>query len=131
MKSYRKKKKKFKNCLITLCILLLVLEVVCKKTQNEHWWKSVRIWGFSGLYIPISRLNTERYGVSFHIQSDFHAVETKQGSVLKLVQEYGFWNFFLNLELKQVFFVLKNCLLKLTQISLITFIETLYLFFTF
>ena len=34
-----------------------------------HCVKSVRIWSFSGLYFPSFELNTERYCLSFHIQS--------------------------------------------------------------
>ena len=36
-----------------------------------HCIKGVRIRSYSSLYFPAFRLNTERYGVSFRIQSKF------------------------------------------------------------
>ena len=57
----------------------------------NHCVKSIRIWNYSGPYFPLFGLNTERYGVSLHIQSEcgkmrirtntntdtFHAVNNK------------------------------------------------------
>ena len=37
--------------------------------RPKHYVKSVRIRSFSGLYFPLFRLNTERYGVSIRIHS--------------------------------------------------------------
>ena len=39
------------------------------KDPRVHWVKIVRIWSFSGPHFLTFRLNTERYGVSLHIQS--------------------------------------------------------------
>ena len=64
--------------------------------SQSHCVKSVRIWSYSGPYFPAFALNTERYGVSLHIQSEcrkirtrittntdtFHAVSMK-GNILK------------------------------------------------
>ena len=58
----------------------------------NHCVKSIRIWNYSGPYFPLFGLNTERYGVSLHIQSEcgkmrfrtntntdtFHAVNNKR-----------------------------------------------------
>ena len=38
--------------------------------------KSVRIRSSSGLYFPAFGLNTERYGVSLHIQSECEKIQT-------------------------------------------------------
>ena len=41
-----------------------------KNTTVNHCVKSVRIRSYSGLYSPAFGLNTERYGISFCIQSE-------------------------------------------------------------
>ena len=53
----------------------LWLVVILPLCHNLFWYtilcvKSVRIQSFSGPYFPTFRLNTERYSVSLHIQSE-------------------------------------------------------------
>ena len=43
-----------------------------------HCVKSVRIRSFSGPYFPAFGLNTERYGVSLHIQSECGKIRTRK-----------------------------------------------------
>ena len=43
-----------------------------------HCVKSVRIRSFSGPYFPAFGLNTERYGVSLHIQSECGKIRPKK-----------------------------------------------------
>ena len=42
-----------------------------------HYVKSVRIRGYSGPHFPILGLNTERYGVFLHIQSECGKMRTR------------------------------------------------------
>ena len=51
------------------CILILHLFVSIRYFLTHHYAKSVCIRSFSGLHFPASGLNTERYIVSFRIQS--------------------------------------------------------------
>ena len=44
--------------------------------STQHCMKSVRIWSYSGPYFPAFGLNTERYGVSFRIQSKCEKIRT-------------------------------------------------------
>ena len=45
---------------------------------NElHCVKGVRIWSYSFQHFPVFRLNTERYGVSLRIQSEFGKMRTR------------------------------------------------------
>ena len=43
---------------------------------SYHCVKSVLIRGYSGLHFPAFGLNTERYGVSFRIQSECRKIRT-------------------------------------------------------
>ena len=43
-----------------------------------HCVKSVHSQSFSGPYFPVFRLNTERYGVSLHIQSEYGKIRTRK-----------------------------------------------------
>ena len=43
----------------------------------NHCVKSIRIWNYSGPYFPLFGLNTERYGVSLHIQSECGKMRTR------------------------------------------------------
>ena len=70
------------------------------ETSRRH---SLRIQGYSGLYFPAFGLNTERYGVSLRIQSEygkartritpntdtFHAVISDARHVLKKFQPFN------------------------------------------
>ena len=47
-------------------------------TSHFHCVKSVRIRSFSGPYFPAFGLNTERYGVSFSIQSECGKIRTSK-----------------------------------------------------
>ena len=98
------------------CQIFYLLEQLslCEKCPYSEFFWSVfsRIRTEYGEKRSISvqmRENTNQKNSEY---GHFHAVETRQESVFKVVQEYGFWNFFLNLELKQVFFMLKNAFLK-------------------
>ena len=42
-----------------------------------HCVKSVRIRSYSGPHFPTIGLNTERYGVSLHIQSEYGKMRTR------------------------------------------------------
>ena len=42
-----------------------------------HCVKSVRSWSYSGPYFSEFGLNTERYGVSLRIQSEFEKIRTR------------------------------------------------------
>ena len=42
-----------------------------------HCVKSVRIWGYFSLHFPAFGLNTERCGVSLHIQSECEKMKTR------------------------------------------------------
>ena len=44
----------------------------------KHYVKSVRIRSFPGPYFPAFGLNTERYGVSFRIQSECGKIRTRK-----------------------------------------------------
>ena len=44
---------------------------------NIHRVKSVRIWSYSGLYFLAFGLNTQRYSVSLHIQSECRKMWTR------------------------------------------------------
>ena len=46
-------------------------------TTDLHCVKSVRIWGYSGAHFPTFGLNTERYGLSFGIQSECWKMQTR------------------------------------------------------
>ena len=46
--------------------------------QANHCVKSVHIRGYSGSYFPAFGLNTERYGVSFQIQSECWIIQTRK-----------------------------------------------------
>ena len=46
--------------------------------KNTHYLKSVRIRCFSGPYFPVFGLNTERYRVSLHIQSEYGKIRTRK-----------------------------------------------------
>ena len=48
------------------------------KICGFHCVKSVRIRSFSGQYFPAFGMNTERYGVSPHIQSKCGKIQTRQ-----------------------------------------------------
>ena len=48
---------------------------------TTYCMKSVQIWGFSGLYFPVFRLNKEIYGVNLRIQSDYRKMRTRKTSV--------------------------------------------------
>ena len=48
------------------------------RVNDKHCVKSVRIWSFSGPYFPAFGLNTERYGVSFGIQSRSGKIQTRK-----------------------------------------------------
>ena len=43
-----------------------------------HYVKGVRIRGFSGPYFPAFGLNTDRYSVSLHIQSEYGKIRTRK-----------------------------------------------------
>ena len=47
------------------------------RTTGLHCVKSVRIRSYSGPYFPSFGLNTERYGVSFRIQSEWGKMQTR------------------------------------------------------
>ena len=38
----------------------------------------VRFWSFFGLYFPALGLNTEKYGVSLNIQSEYRKIRTRK-----------------------------------------------------
>ena len=44
---------------------------------SKHCVKSIRIWSYSDPYFPALGLNTERYGVSLRIQSEFGKKRTR------------------------------------------------------
>ena len=44
----------------------------------HHCVKNVRIWSYSRSYFPAFGLNTERYGVSLHIQSECEKIRTRK-----------------------------------------------------
>ena len=46
--------------------------------EQNHCLKSVRIWSFFGPYFPAFGLNTERYAVSLHIQSECRKIQTRK-----------------------------------------------------
>ena len=46
--------------------------------EKLHCVKSARIRGFSGPYFPAFGLNTDRYGVSFGIQSECGKIQTRK-----------------------------------------------------
>ena len=48
-----------------------------------HCIKSVRIWGYFGRHFLAFGVNTERYGVSLHIQSKYRKMQTR------IALEYG------------------------------------------
>ena len=52
-------------------MLMQVTHKVC------HCVKSVRIWSYSGPYFPAFELNTERYSLSLHIQSEWGKIWTR------------------------------------------------------
>ena len=52
------------------------LKFLFRVSPNTHSVKSVRIRGYSGLYFPAFGLNTERYEVSLHIQSEYGKMRT-------------------------------------------------------
>ena len=45
---------------------------------SSHCVKNVHIWSFSGPYVPVFRLNTERYFVSVRIQSECGKIRTRK-----------------------------------------------------
>ena len=49
-----------------------------KALNDIYCVKSVCIQGFSGLYFPASRLNTERYSVYLHIQCECMKIQTRK-----------------------------------------------------
>ena len=55
------------NILITITVIFF----------NTHCVKSVRIWSYSGPYFPAFGLNTGRYGVALHIQSERRKMRTR------------------------------------------------------
>ena len=54
---------------------------------RENWWTTITMWKvskygvFSGPYFPLFGLNTERYGVNLHIQSECGKIRTRKNSV--------------------------------------------------
>ena len=46
-------------------------------TDDNHCVKSVHIWSYSGPHFPVFGLNTERDGVSLHIQSECREMWTR------------------------------------------------------
>ena len=57
-------------------VLCLFIKSNCKRGYY-HCVKSVRIRSYSGLHFPTFGLNTERYGVSFRIQSECGKIQTR------------------------------------------------------
>ena len=45
--------------------------------SRDHCLKSVRIRGYSGPHFPAFGLNTDRYGISFRIQSECGKMRTR------------------------------------------------------
>ena len=48
-----------------------------KYLQHYHCVKNVRIWSYSGPYLPVFGLNTERCSISFGIQFECRKIWTK------------------------------------------------------
>ena len=51
---------------------------ICVIIRITHSIKKIRIWSFSGPYIPAFWLNTEIYGVNIRIQSDYGNIRTRK-----------------------------------------------------
>ena len=58
-------------------INLSTIAVTHFEPEPEHCVKSVHIRSYSGPYFRASGLNTERYGVSLHIQSECGKIRTR------------------------------------------------------
>ena len=56
---------------------LLTFIILCKKIQESHCAKSIRIRSNSDPYFPAFRLNTKRHGVSIRIQSKRGKIRTR------------------------------------------------------
>ena len=51
---------------------------LCRKSDQEFCVKSVRILSFSGTYLPVFGMNTERYGLFLRIQSKYGKIRTRK-----------------------------------------------------
>ena len=49
-----------------------------RKSDQEFCVKSVRILSFSGTYLPVFRMNTERHGLFLRIQSKYGKIRTRK-----------------------------------------------------
>ena len=58
------------------------------RVSNIHWEKSVRIWSLSVLYFPAFGLNTERYLISFRIQSKCGKIRTRKLQIRTLFTQW-------------------------------------------
>ena len=66
-------------CYFTKIVSFRVFARDLKITSKAvHCFKSIHIQRFSGPYLPTFGLNTERYGVSLHIQSEFGKMRTRK-----------------------------------------------------
>ena len=61
--------------------LYVFLQVLKPKTSEDHYVKSIQIRSFSGPYFLVFEVNTERYSVSLHIQSEYREIRTRINSV--------------------------------------------------
>ena len=66
-------------CILTLTFVpsKIFLDNLHSAFEDHHCVKSIRIRSCSGLHFPTFRLNTERYGVSFPIQSKCGKMQTR------------------------------------------------------
>ena len=58
------------------------------RVSNIHWEKSVRIWSLSVLYFLAFGLNTERYLISFRIQSKCGKIRTRKLQIRTLFTQW-------------------------------------------
>ena len=62
-----------------------------RKTCGSHCVKSVCIRSYSGPHFPAFRLNTERYSVSLHNQSEYGKMQTRITSNADTFYAVGFF----------------------------------------
>ena len=85
-----------------------------ERAEVSHCVKSVKYEVFSGPYLPTLRLNTERYSVFLHLQSECGKIRTREKSVFGHFSRNFIWGCFFPVS------ILKNCvfLLNLLPINL-------------
>ena len=70
--------RKSPEAVVHSCSTKTIFWKTSRSSKKNHYVKNVRIWKFSDPCFPAVGINTERYGVSLRIQSEYGRIRTRK-----------------------------------------------------